>query len=70
MREGDVIIGDVFEKVDFLLFEEQPGSNRMDGSVSPTLVEKATVMVEGFEEIKIGLGAQPVEVSDLEIGPL
>lgn len=70
VREGDVIVGDVLEKVDFLLFEGQPGGDGVDGRVAPALVEEAAFVVEGVEEIKIGFGAQPVEVSDFEIGPL
>ncbi len=42
----------------------------MNGSVPPTLIEEAAVAVEGFEEIEIGFRAQPVEISDLEVGPL
>lgn len=42
----------------------------MDGGIAPALVKEAAVAVERFEEVEVGLRAQPVEVSDLEVGPL
>ena len=70
VREGDVVVCNVIEEVDFFLFEQQAGCDGMDGGVAPALVEEAAVLVERFEEIEVCLRAQPVEVADFEVGPL
>lgn len=70
MGEGHVIIGDIVEEVDLLLLEQETGGDRVDGSIAPSLVEKATILVQRLEEIDVCLGAQPVKVADLEVGPL
>lgn len=70
MREGNVVVGDVVEEVDLILFEKETCSDRVDGSISPPLVEKPTVFVETVEEVDVRLRSEPVEVADLEIRPL
>lgn len=42
----------------------------MNGSVAPSLVEETAILVQGLEEIGIGLGTQPVQATNLEVGPL
>jgi len=68
--EGDVVVSDVVEEVDLFLVEHDTGGDGVDGGVTPTLVEKATILVEGLEEVGVGLGAKPVQVTDFEVGPL
>lgn len=68
--EGDVVVGDVVKEVDFVLLKHETRCNRVHGGITPALVEEAAILVEGLEEIEVGLGAEPVEVTDLEVGPL
>lgn len=68
--EGHMIVSDIVEEVDLVLLEHETGGDRMNRSVTPSFVEEAPVLIEGFEEIKVGLGAEPVKVADLEVGPL
>ena len=70
MGEGDVVVGNVVEEVDFLLLECQAGCDGVDGGISPALVEETAVLVEGVEVIEVGGAAKPVEVADFEVGPL
>lgn len=70
MREGDVVVCDVVEEVDLFLLEEEAGGDGVDGSVTPPFVEEAAVLVQSVEEVSVGLGSEPIEVADLEIGPL
>ena len=41
----------------------------MHGSIAPSFVEETTSMVERGEEVDVGVGAEPVKVADLEVGP-
>lgn len=68
--EGDVVVGDVVEEVDLVLLEHQAGGDGVHGRVAPALVEEAAVAVEVVEVVDVGPAAQPVEVADLEVGPL
>jgi len=68
--EGDVVVGNVVEEVNFLLLECQAGCDGVDGGISPALVEETAVLVEGVEVIEVGGAAKPVEVADFEVGPL
>ena len=68
--EGNVVVGNVVEKVNLVLLQQQAGSNRVHRGVTPALVEETTVLVERFEKVNVGLGAQPVQVADLKVGPL
>jgi hypothetical protein len=68
--EGNVVVGNVVEEVDFLLLECETGCDGVDGSVTPTLVEETAILVEGLEVVEVGGAAEPVEVADFEVGPL
>jgi hypothetical protein len=68
--EGNVVVGNVVEEVDFLLFQSQTGCNGVDGSVSPALVEETAILVESLKVIEVSGAAEPVEVTDFEVGPL
>lgn len=64
-----VVVGDVVKKVEFILVEHDTSRDRVHRSVAPTLVEESTVVVEGVEEIDVSIAAEPVEVTNLEVGP-
>lgn len=49
MGEGDVVIGNVLEEVDFFFFEQKAGGDGVHGGVAPSLVEEAAVFVELVE---------------------
>ena len=38
--------------------------------VSPSLVKETAILIQDFEEIKIGLRSQPIEVTNFKVGPL
>lgn len=42
----------------------------MHRSIAPTLIEESSVLVKRCEVVDVGLGAEPIEVTDFEIGPL
>lgn len=44
--EWNMIISDVVEEVDLILFEHQGCSNRMDWSVTPALIEESAGAVQ------------------------
>ena len=68
--EGNVVVGNVVEEVDFLLLECETGCDGMDRSIAPAFVEETAVLVEGVKVVEVGGAAEPVEVSDFEVGPL
>jgi len=53
MREWDVIIRNVVEKVNFVLVQQETGSNRMDWRIAPSFVEESTIEVKGVEEVEV-----------------
>ncbi len=53
VREGNMVVRDIVEKVDFLLLQEQTSSNRMDRCITPTLVEESSILVKTLEEVEI-----------------
>jgi hypothetical protein len=67
MGEGNVIVRDVIEKVDFVLFQHQGCGNGVDRSIAPALIKESAVTVERVEVVEVGLGSEPVEVADLEV---
>jgi hypothetical protein len=70
MSERYVVVSNVVEEVYLLLLEEKSSCNGVNRCVTPTLIEKSTILVKGFEVVGIGLGSEPVEVADFEIRPL
>lgn len=70
MREWYMVVGDVIEEVDFLLLEEECGSDGVHWSISPAFVKESTIFVKSIEVIQIGRRSQPVEVPNFEIRPL
>lgn len=67
--EGHVIVRDVVEEVELVLVKHQASSNRVNGSVAPSLVEETTGVVQRGKEVDVCVRAQPVEVADLKVGP-
>lgn len=68
--EGYVVVGNVVEEVNFLLLERQTGCDRVDGSVSPALVEETAIPVESLKVVEVSGTAEPIKVADFEVGPL
>jgi hypothetical protein len=50
-----VVVCDIVEEVNFFLFQEKPCGNRVDRCISPSLIEKASILVKRLEEIEIRL---------------
>jgi len=70
VSEGHVVVGNIVEEVDLVLLEHQTGGDGVHGCVTPALVEEATVLIKGLEEVDVRLGPEPVQVANLEVGPL
>jgi hypothetical protein len=70
MGEGNVVICDIVEEVNFVPVECQASSDRVHRSIAPTLVEETTILVESFKVVEIRRRPKPVQISDFEIGPL
>jgi hypothetical protein len=65
--EGNVVVCNVIEEMDLLLLQHQRRGQRMDRRIAPALVEETTGVVEGLEVVDVLLGAEPVQVADLEV---
>ena len=70
MRKWRVEVGNIVEELDLIFVEQQASRNGVDRRVSPALIEEAAVMVEGLEEVDISWASQPLQASNLEVGPL
>ena len=68
--EGNVVVCDVVEEVDLLLLEHKTCGDRVNGSITPTLIEETAVLVKLFKVIDVCGATEPVEVADFEVGPL
>jgi len=53
MREWDVIVRNVVEKVNFIFVQQETSSNRMDWRIAPSFVEESTISVKGVEEVEV-----------------
>lgn len=67
--EGNMVICDVVEEMYLLLLEHKSSGDGVDRRVTPALVEETTGMVQGGEVVDVGIGAEPIQVADLEVGP-
>jgi hypothetical protein len=65
--EGNVVVGNVVEKVEFFFLERQTGCDGVDGSISPALVEETAVLVESLKVVEVGGATEPVEVTDFKV---
>ena len=70
MRKRDMPVSNVFEEVDLILLQHQGGSDGMNRSIAPALVEETAFLVEEVEIVAIGLRTQEVEACDFKIRPL
>jgi hypothetical protein len=64
------LIPNVSEPVYLGLVLEQAKGDAVDRGITPALVEETTVLIQGLEEIDVSLAAQPLQTSNLEVGPL
>lgn len=55
--EGDMIVGNIVEEMDFFLLQKQARRDGVDRGIPPTFIEKASILIERFEEVGIRLGA-------------
>ena len=69
MREWHMIVSNIVEEVYFVLCKGQAGSDRVDRSISPSFVEKPTILIKGFEKVDVSFRSEPVQAPDFEIGP-
>jgi hypothetical protein len=70
VSEWNVVVCDIVEELDLILVQEQTRSNRVDRRVTPSLVEEATILVQRFEKINVGLASKPFQAADLKVRPL
>ena len=70
MREGNMVVCDIVEEMDLILAEEKAGGNGVYRSIAPAFIEEAAIFVKSFEKVKVRLRTEPVEIPDLEVGPL
>lgn len=70
VREGDVIVCDIIEEVNFFLLQEETGCNGMNRRIAPAFIEKSTCLVERFEIIHVRLRSEPLKASNFKIRPL
>lgn len=69
MREWNVVVGNVVEKVNLLLLQHESCCDGVDRSVTPALVEESAILVEGLKVLDVCWAAQPVQVADFKVGP-
>lgn len=43
--ERNVVVADLIEKVNFVLLQHKSSSNRVNGRITPALVEETTIMI-------------------------
>lgn len=55
MCEGNVIVCNIVEEMDLILFEHQPCCNGVHRSVAPALIEESAIAVERLEEVEVSL---------------
>lgn len=70
MGKRNMVIRNVVEEVNLILWKKKAGGNGMDRRVAPSLVEETAIFVERFKEIQIRLRSEPIEVADFKVGPL
>lgn len=65
--ERDVIVANLVEEVNFVSLQHKSGSNRVNGSVTPTLVEETAIVIQGIEVLEVSVRTQPVQIADLKV---
>ena len=69
VRKRNMIIRNVIKKMNLLLLQHQSSSNRVHRSITPSLVEESSVLIQGVEVVGVCLASEPVEIADLEVRP-
>ena len=67
MGERNVPVGNIVEEMDLLLVVHEPCRDGVYWGITPSLVEEATILIQGFEEVNIRLAAQPLQATNLEV---
>lgn len=69
MCEWNMVVCNVVEEMYLLLFKQETGCDGVHRSIAPSLVEESSILIEGFEKVRVWLGSQPVQVANLKIRP-
>lgn len=68
--EGDVVVSNILKEVELLLLKEKTSSNRVHGSITPSLIEETTVLIQRLKEVEVRLAAEPRQATNFKVGPL
>jgi hypothetical protein len=68
--EWHVVVGNVVEEMNLILGQHQGCGNAVDGSVTPALIEETASLVKVAKVVHVLLGSEPIEIANLEVGPL
>lgn len=55
VSEGDMVICNVVEEMDFFLLQEQTGCDRMNWRISPPFIEETAILIERLKKVDIRL---------------
>lgn len=55
MRKWNVIVSDIVEKVDVVLWKQERCGDRVNGSITPTFVKETTILIQGLEKVEVSL---------------
>lgn len=69
MLEWLMSISDIVEKVNLILSCKERSTDRMDRSVSPTLIVESSSLVEIFKVVHVCLRTPEIEITNLKVGP-
>lgn len=70
MCEGDVVVGNVVEKVNFVSLQHGSSCDGVNRCVTPSLVEETSITVEGVEVVEVGWRSKPIQAADFKVRPL
>lgn len=68
--KGNVVVGNLVPEMDLWFAKKDASSNRVNGCVSPSLIEETAIAVKRFKIVDVLLRPQPFQASDFEVGPL
>jgi hypothetical protein len=70
VRERNMVVTNIVEEVDLFFLEHECRGDGVDRSIAPAFVEETARLVERVEVVNVGFGAQPVKITNFEVGPL
>lgn len=70
VSEWYVVVSNVVEEVKLLLLQKETSCDRVYRGITPALVEETAILIKRLEKVYVGLGSQPVEITDLKVRPL